>query len=67
MKKLNLIGLILFLFVGFVGCDKTTDSEKPCLHLNSKNIDKTIPIINNYLSSLKSNLNDEQKLQALTE
>jgi len=67
MKKLNLIGLILLLFVGFVGCDKTTDSEKLCLHLNSKNIDKTIPIINDYLSSLKSNLNDEQKLQALTE
>jgi len=70
MKKLSLIGIVLLLLVGLVGCDKegqVTDSEKLCSYLNIENINKTIPIINDYLASLKSNLNDEQKLQSLTE
>ena len=70
MKQLSLIGLVLLLLVGLVGCDKEgkgTDSEKLCSYLNIENINKTIPIINDYLASLKSNLNDEQKLQSLTE
>ena len=74
MKKLNLIGAILLLLVGFVGCDKekgqVTDSEKLCLYLNSENIDKTIPVINNYLADLPSSNSfseDEQNLLALTE
>jgi hypothetical protein len=40
MKKLNLIGVILLLLTGFVGCDKgggqVTDSEKLCLYLNDE-------------------------------
>ena len=70
MKKLSLIGLVLLLLVGLAGCDKegqVTDSEKLCSHLNIENINKTIPIINDYLASLKSNLNDKEKLQSLTE
>ncbi len=70
MKQLNLIGLILLLLIGLVGCDKkgqATDSEKLCSYLNIENINKTVPIINDYLASLKSNLNNEEKLQSLTE
>lgn len=70
MKQLNLIGLMLLLLIGFVGCDKetqVTDNEELCSYLNIKNINKTIPVINDYLASLKSNLNDEEKLQSLTE
>ena len=70
MKKLSLIEIILLLLAGLVGCNKdgqVTDSEKLCSYLNIENINKTIPVINDYLASLKSNLNDEQKLQSLTE
>lgn len=70
-QKFNFAGIILLLLLGLCGCDKekSKDATKEdfCLYLNSENIDKTIPIINDYLSSLKSNLNDEQKLKALTE
>jgi len=72
MKKLNLIGVILLLLVGFVGCDKEEDqvtgSEKLCPYLNIENINKVIPIINDYLSNLpssNSSAEDEQNLQAL--
>ena len=74
MKKLKLIGVILLLLVGFVGCDKeegqATDSEKLCLYLNSGNIDKTIPIINEFLAGLPNSNSfseDEQNLQTLAE
>jgi len=72
MKQLNLIGLVLLLLVGLVGCDKkgqVTDSEKLCLYLNIENINKAIPIINDYLAGLPSSnsfAEDEQNLQALT-
>jgi len=74
MKKLKLIGVILLLLVGFVGCDKeegqATDSEELCLYLNSGNIDRMIPIINEFLAGLPNSNSfseDEQNLQALTE
>jgi hypothetical protein len=66
MKQLKLIGLVFLLLVGIVGCDKVEDSEKLCPYLNIEHINKTLPIINDYLASLKSDLNDEQKLQSLT-
>jgi hypothetical protein len=69
MKQLSLIGLILLLLTEFVGCDKEdeeTDSKKFCSYLNIENINKAIPIINDYLASLSSNLNDEEKIQSLT-
>ena len=72
MKKLNLVGVILLLLVGIVGCDKeegqATDSEELCLYLNSGNIDKTIPIINEFLAGLPNSNSfseDEQNLQTL--
>ena len=46
--------------------DKDEDNTTAfCFYLNLENIDKTIPVINDYLESLESHLNDEQKLQAL--
>jgi hypothetical protein len=54
MKQLILIGVILLLSVGIFGCDKKTDSEKLCPYLNIENINKTIPVINNFLASLPS-------------
>lgn len=72
MKQLNLIGLVLLLLAGLVGCDKdnqVTDSVKLCPYLNIENINKTIPIINDYLVGLPSSnsfAEDEQNLQALT-
>jgi hypothetical protein len=68
MKQLNLIGLILFSLIGLVGCDKEsqTDSGKLCSYLNSGNIDKTIPIINEFLADLPNSNSfseDEQNLQ----
>ena len=44
MKQLILIGLVLLLLAGLVGCDKEsqiTDSEKLCPYLNIENINKT--------------------------
>ena len=41
-------------------------NEEFCLYVNSENMDKTIPIINDYFASLSNSLNDEQKLQKLT-
>ena len=73
MKQLNLIGLVLFLLVGLVGCDKegqVTDNEKLCSYLNIENINKAIPIIDDYLASLPSSnsfAEDEKNVQALAE
>jgi hypothetical protein len=76
IKKLNLVGIILLLLVGLVGCDKeksqVTDSKKLCLYLNSENIDKTLSIINVFLESLPRNSEqsfskEEQNLLTFTE
>ena len=72
MRQLNLIVSVLLLLAGFVGCDKegqVTDSEKLCSYLNIENINKTTPIINDYLAGLPSSNSfeeDEQNLQVLT-
>ena len=72
MKQSNIIGLVLLLLTGFVGCDKeeaqVTGSEKLCPYLNIENINKAIPVINDYLASLPSSnsfAEDEQNLQSL--
>lgn len=71
VKKLNLVGIMLLLLLALSGCDKEknreTGKEAFCLYLNSENMDKTVPVINDYLEGQKSDLNDEQKVQALTE
>jgi len=67
-KILTIVGLIVIftLVFGFVGCDKEKDKkDELCSYLNSENLDKTIPIINNYLAGQKSKLDDEEKLEAL--
>lgn len=72
MKQLSVIGFVLLLLTGFIGCnkdDQLIDSDKLCPHLNIENINKIIPIINDYLASLpssNSSLEDEQNIQALT-
>ena len=69
-RKSELIGIILLLLLGLVGCDKDESmeigNEEFCLHLNSEDMDKTIPIINEFLTGLQKSLNDEEKLQVLT-
>ena len=67
-KNLVIVGFIVIstLVFGFVGCDKEKDKkEEFCLYLNSENLDKTIPILNDYLAGLKSKLDEEEKLDAL--
>jgi hypothetical protein len=72
MKRLVLM-IVSALICGVIftscGSDKAerTDNEEFCLNFNSENMNKTIPVINKFLTGLKNNLNDEQKLQALTE
>jgi len=70
LRKVVAIAICLAGLTMFSGCDKAvqvTDSEKLCSYLNIENINKAIPIINDYLAEQKSNLNDEQKMQALAE
>ena len=42
-----------------------TPPEDFCMFLNVKDIDKTIPFIDDFLAGLSTNLDDEQQLQAL--
>jgi len=69
-KKLGLVGIMFLLLLGLVGCDKSESSlienEEFRSYVNTENIDKTIPLINEFLAGLSNNLNDEQKLQALS-
>ena len=71
-RKVVAIAICLAGLTMFLGCDKkeeqVTDSDKLCLYLNSGNIDKTIPIINEFLAGLPNSNSfseDEQNLQAL--
>lgn len=66
--KLVLV-LLLLVLVGLVGCEKDEKIEfndnELCQYLNSENIDKTVPIINDFLANQKKGLDDEQYLEAL--
>ena len=70
IKKLKSVGIILFFLLGFIGCNKEEvieiSSEEFCLHLNSENMDETMPVINEYLEKLPNNLSNKQKLLQLT-
>ena len=65
--------LLLIMAAIFAGCNKqpsnayneTAEKEKFCSFVNIKNIDKTIPIVNEFLSRLSAGLDDEQQLQIL--
>ena len=70
---LKYAGFLLAIAVFTVGCDnKTNIVDEPegkeifCSYLNEENIDKTIPIVDQYLSGLSSALNIEQQLKDLT-
>ena len=76
MKKIVFLKHLLFLLILAVvtaGCNKQPNSgydenaakEKFCLYLNEENIDQTIPIVNEYISMLDDDLDDEQQLQKL--
>ena len=61
---------LLMLAVITAGCNDNIENEETveedlCLYVNIENIDKTIPIINEFLSGLSDELNDEQQLQKL--
>jgi hypothetical protein len=72
LRKVVAIAICLAGLTMFSSCDKkeeqVTNSEKLCLYLNSGNIDKTIPIINEFLAGLPNSNSfseDEQNLQDL--
>ena len=63
--------ILLMLAIGTAGCDKEVGNSEIskkefCSFVNEKNIDETIPIVNEFLDGLSKKMNDEQKLQALT-
>ena len=68
------IVFLLIMAVATAGCnreksnayDEHAAKENFCSHLNAENIDQTIPIVNQFLSGLSAELNNEQQLQELT-
>ena len=57
---------ILISILLLAGCNKRPDNEERfCSFVNVENIDKTIPIVNEFLSGLSADLDDEQQLQEL--
>ena len=72
LKKSTVVTLCMILIGLFlsVGCKKEkngeeTNGEAFCSYVNAEDLDKTIPLINEFLKDLSNDLNDEQKLQAL--
>ena len=64
MNTIKLTVVMFFLLLLTVGCNKEVNKDEFCSYVNVKNIDKTIPFINEFLSELSDNLDDEQKLLA---
>jgi hypothetical protein len=67
-----LCGVIMCVLLTVAGCNKLRrieidkDGKKPfCAYVNEENIDKTIPITNEFLKTLSDDLDEEQKLQEL--
>jgi len=48
-----------------VGYQEYDPKEKFCLYVNEENIDKTIPIVNEFLNNQSTGMSEEQKLQEL--
>jgi len=72
MKRLVLMMIPALILVMGAGCNKGMSNKEIgkdefCSYVNTESIGKTIPIVNDYLEGLSDNLNDEEKLQALTE
>jgi hypothetical protein len=70
MKIFRLLFLTFF-FLGFLhsACNRDdvrcTDEEEFCVFIGSEEYDKTIELTDKYLSGLKTNLSEEEKLDRL--
>jgi hypothetical protein len=68
LRNVIAIAICLAGTVMFSSCDKEGLSETEfCLYADLENFHKTAPAINGYLRTLPESMNDEQKLQALTD
>jgi len=70
MKRLVLMIIPVLMLVASSGCNKEMSNKEInkdefCSYVNTENIDKTIPIVNEFLSGLSDNLDETQKLQRL--
>ena len=73
MKKiefLKIAAIMLVLAAATAGCnknanDKTDDEKKFCSYVNEENIDKTIPVVNEFLSEISVEPDWMQQLQEL--
>jgi hypothetical protein len=65
--KIMLFSTILMMLVGgMTSCEREPDKlDDLCSHINMKDINKTIPTINNFLNGLPSTLSDEEKKKEL--
>ena len=59
------IALLLIWAVCAAGCNKNNENGDFCSYLNAENMNKTIPFIDNFLSSLPDKLDDGQRLDTL--
>ena len=64
--------MVCVLFLTSTGCGKQSnnandETEKFCSYIYEENIDKTIPLVNDFLSGLSIEVNEEQQLQELIE
>jgi len=76
-RKVFILNHTLMLFILAIvtaGCnrekshkfDENADKELFCSYVSVENIDRTIPIVNEFLSGLSGYLNNDQQLQELT-
>ena len=64
--KIAALSVVMLMFVGgSASCKKEKDDFCSYFEKNMKDINKTIPLINNFLKELPDNLNDEQKKEKL--
>ena len=69
-EKFLSLALIVTLSPIFFTCDADSDAkefnkDEFCAYVDTENIDKTIPLVNKFLSGLSDNLDESQKLQHL--
>ena len=70
MNTLKSTFVMLLLLLGVAGCNSEMNSkefnkDEFCAYVNTENINKTIPIVNEFLSGLSDNLDETQKIQQL--
>ena len=60
--------VILLVVAGFFSCNKQSsfvDPEDFCSYVSVENIDKSVPIVKNFLAGISNDLSDEKKMQEL--